>query len=405
VSAAPKVSAARVVTTPGRASSGPCDRGRRRACAGFTLVELLVALAVIGLGIGAVAMLATAVLGAFSTESVAAEVQQRARAGLHVLVEDVRDAGMGFLQLPSEAPGGGVPALAPDVWTPSVWGVGASSGVVGVWRAPRDASQARLAIGVAPRESRLRLVRPQFCPPSSSTCGFAAGDALMIYTTQGRVETATVRQVLAPLELDLVAPVSDAWPAGAAVSAVIAHSYEPRGDPATGLLQLVRRRGGGPATPVIDFVTRFDVEWWSDGGTPTVVVGAGGGEYATTGPTPPPVAVVDHVAWPAGENCAFARDAAGVATWRGAAAGASPAAIPLTALADGPWCPAPGAPTRWDADLMRVTSVRVRLGIAAADASLRPHSGLGLRRGPGMRSVPDFVVELLVRRGRHGAGG
>ncbi len=172
-------------------------------------------------------------------------------------------------------------------------------------------------------------------------------------------------------------------------------------DPATGLAQLVRRLGAGPANPLIDFVTRFDVEWHGADRAPIVRVAPDGTiEDATAGPRPPPVGTVADPAWPAGENCAYARDGAALPVWRSSAA-----PIDLATLGDGPWCPAASAPSRWDADLARVARVRVTLGVAVASARLRPPASvlLGDRRS-GARLVPDLTVVMDLVPGRRNGG-
>ena len=108
--------------------------------------------------------------------------------------------------------------------------------------------------------------------------------------------------------------------------------------------------------------------------------------------------------WPNGENCAFLRDAAGVARWRGSGGAAGDRLAPLTEFGDGPWCPSGAAAVRWDVDLARVSAVRVVVGIAAAAATLRPPVGLGLRR-PRSRLVPDLLLDVTVRPGRRNGGG
>lgn len=376
------------------------------ASRGTTLVELLVALAVIGLGVSVIAALATAVVGAFEAEPAAADAHQRTRSALAVLIDDVQRAGSGFLVRTDDAPGMALPALLPDPLTIGAWAVTPSPSVLTTWHARRGGGPALLQVAAALGDTVLRLARPAYCPPASAGCGFAAGDEVVLYGAHGRMTAATVRQVRPPLDLELMAPVPVAWPAGSAVAAVTAHGYALRPDPSTGLSQIVRRLGAGPATPVVDFVTRFEVEWRVASGTPTVFTEPGGSEeFATAGPAPPPPGVVDLAAWPAGENCAFSRAARGGATWRGLAGAAVPTAVPLARLSDGPWCPDPIAPTRWDLDLARVAEVRIVLGVAVASATLRPAVGLGLTRPPGARPVPDLIVETVVRPGRRGLGG
>ena len=380
----------------------PADAPRRAwADGGATCVELLVALALLGLALGTVAMLATAVLAGFEADPAAAEQQQRARAGVAALIDDVQRAGSGFVQSPDLAPGTGLPAVLPDVVAPGGWAVRAVPATLTTLAGRRGAAHATLRAPAVAGDTWLRLERPAFCAPVAITCGFAGGDDVLLFDEHGRVALVTLRQVVAPLDLELAQPLREAWRIGASVSAVVAHAYALRPDPATGLAQLVRSLGAGPANPVIDFVTRFDVEWQGAGGTPFVRVAPDGTiEDATAGPRPPPTGTMADPLWPAGENCAYARDGAGAPVWR-----ASAAPVTLAALGDGPWCPSAAAPSRWDVDLAQVARVRVTLGVAVASARLRPPASvlLGARRS-GTRLVPDLTVVLDLVPGRRNGG-
>lgn len=375
-----------------------CDRGA-------TLIELLVAVALLGLAMSVVAALTLPVLAVFEAEPAAADAQQRARSIIHAIVDDVQRAGSGFLQTPEDGPGLALPALVPDVTSTGVWPVQPQAGVLSTVHAPRGAAHGAVRQAIGAGDAVVPLERPAFCPAATPTCGFAPGDEIAVFLPHGRLALATVRQVVAPLDLVLTAPLLESWPVGASVSAITARTYELRGDAATGLSQIVRRLGGGPATPVVDFVRRFDVEWVVVAGAPSVPLAPDGTElYATAAPAPPAPGMTAHPAWPAGENCAFFRDAVGTAHWRGATGGPMPAPVSLAMFADGPWCPGPAAPLRWDADLVRVAEVRIVVGVAVAAATLRPPVGLGLARRPGARLVPDLIVETTVRPGRRGGG-
>lgn len=372
---------------------------------GATLVELLVAIGLFGLAMSVVAALSIPVLAAFEADPAAADQQQRARSALHVLIDDVQRAGSGFLSMGEDGPGLAMPSLLPDVLATGAWVVQPEPRTVAAWHAPRGAAHGVMRAAVAAGGILLPLVRPAFCSAVTPTCGFAAGDEVAIVAPHGRFAIATIRQVHAPLDLEVTAPLGEAWPAGVAVSAIVAHTYELRPDPATGLSQIVRRLGSGPATPVIDFVRRFEVEWIVAGGAPQLHLAPDGvEEHATSAPQPPPAGVVGEPAWPAGENCAFFRDAVGAAHWRGSAGGGAPAPVAPALFADGPWCPAADAPVRWDADLARVAEVRLVISVAVATTTLRPPLGLGFARRPGARLVPDLVVETTVRPGRRSGG-
>lgn len=375
-----------------------CERGA-------TLVELLVALTLLGLAMSVVAALSMPVLAAFEAEPAAADAQQRARSTLQVLIDDVQRAGSGFLHDTEAGPGLGLPALWPDALRTGGWVVAPRGNTLTAWHAPRGAAHGTTRAPTAAGAAVVPLVRPAFCSAITPTCGFAAGDEVVLYLPHGRFVVATVAQVEAPLDLRLTTPLAEPWPAGAAVAAVTAHTYELRADPATGLSQIVRRLGSGPPTPVVDFVRRFDVEWIGASGAPRVQLAPDGTEeHATGAPAPPPVGIAAEPAWPAGENCAFFRDAAGGAHWRGGAGGLAPAPLAAGSFGDGPWCPSPDAPVRWDADLARVDGVRVVVAIAVAVDTLRPAAALGLARRPGARLVPDLVLETTVRAGRRSGG-
>lgn len=373
------------------------------AC-GTTFIELLVALAVLGLGIAVVAMAAAFVLGAFESEPAAADVQQRGRAGVHAIVDDLERAGSGFYASADDGPGAALPALLADRLASTGWVAAARPNTVTMWHARRDTPSAILDVTAFRGTSILHLRRPPSCAPATA-CGFQVGDDLLVAAPNGRIEVAEVAAIRPPLDLDLTAPLGTAWAPGAMVAVVVPHTYERRADPATGLFQIVRSRASGPATPVVDFVTRFDVEWWSDAAIPRVVVAPDGTEeYASNGALPPPPGVTADPSWPPGENCAFTRDPAGVPVWRGGALSAA-GPLPLAALGDGPWCPSPAAASRWDLDLTRIARVRIVIGVAAAVAQLRPALGLGVTRRAGLRPVPDLVLESVVRPGRLGSGG
>src|SRR6185436_20729469 len=121
------------------------------------------------------------------------------------------------------------------------------------------------------------------------------------------------------------------------------------------------------------------------------------GPWTTYGPKPPTAAVAPFAA---GENCVFVDDGTATPQPRLTAlgAGTSPVLLASPQLTDGPWCPNASVPDRWDADLLRVRSIGVRLRVQAAVASLRgPASALfahgGSSRG-GHQWVPDLEVHF-----------
>ena len=389
-----------IATAAGAASCAGASRHR-----GLSVVELLVALAVASLGLATLALLTPPVLAAFAADPAAAELHQRGRASMVALVDDIARAGAGFVAGPALAPGWGLPALVPDQMRGGGWALTPRLSTLSVLAAARSAAHAALDQAAAAGETRLVLRRPGYCSALSPTCRFAAGDDVLLMDVHGRFALAAVQAALPPLVLDLSAPLAEGWPAGTQVSVIAAHRYTLRDDPDTGLQQLTRAVGTGPASPFVDFVQRFDVEWLVAAAPATVRLALDGTEEGTTfGPAPPPAGQVGDAAWPGGENCAFVRDAAGRASERSAAPPAGAAGVALASFGDGPWCPSPSAPTRWDADLTRVVGVRVRIELAVASAVLRPP--MTTLAGPGVaqpRQVPPLRLTAVVAPGRAGS--
>jgi hypothetical protein len=76
--------------------------------------------------------------------------------------------------------------------------------------------------------------------------------------------------------------------------------------------------------------------------------------------------------------------------------------VALTAaqLTDGPFCPDDTNANRWDADLLRIRRIGVRLRVQAAIAALRGPAGVlfaraGTSKG-GFRSVPDQELQFDI---------
>jgi hypothetical protein len=69
-------------------------------------------------------------------------------------------------------------------------------------------------------------------------------------------------------------------------------------------------------------------------------------------------------------------------------------------LQDGPWCPGPAAPNRFDADMLRVRRVGVAMRVQVASADLRGPAGVLFTRGgtskASARLVPDQEISFDV---------
>ena len=77
---------------------------------------------------------------------------------------------------------------------------------------------------------------------------------------------------------------------------------------------------------------------------------------------------------------------------------ADPVLLEPEVLTDGPWCPDPASPERFDADLLRIRRVGVRLRVQAPAAFRGPAGLLFLRGGTGRApaTVPDQEIRFDV---------
>lgn len=110
------------------------------------------------------------------------------------------------------------------------------------------------------------------------------------------------------------------------------------------------------------------------------------------GPAPPAGGVDDaRDVWGAGENCVIA-DANGPVPRLGRLS-PTPSPVPLDPawFVDGPWCPDVAHAGRFDADLLRIRRVRLRLRVQVALAAMRGPAGRLFARG-GSASSPELFA-------------
>ena len=166
-----------------------------------------------------------------------------------------------------------------------------------------------------------------------------------------------------------------------------------------GIWQLMQYDGRVSDQPAVEDVIVLRFEYFGRGEAPTASITERGDVRVTYG-APPPLPTVDDPGdtWGAGENCAFARmDGQYVPRLPNIGVGVVPIGEGL--LVDGPWCPDGGHAFRFDADLLRIRRVRVRVRLQAA----RPFRGVtgtwfmnGGSAGDQWRYVPDQIVTLDV---------
>lgn len=328
---------------------------------GYTLVELLVAAALMTLLTALTCVVLADAKATLDVGSERAGLQQRGRVGLEGLVSTIGGAGTGADRGPLAGP---LIRSMPPVWPGRRDRVPARGAVTTV-RALPSVPPATLAIDAPPAASTLDFSRAAGCP---LPCGFHARMTVLVLDGLGNFDLYML------IETDGAAAqvryvdggTGSAYARGAAVIPVETRTYYWSAD----RRELRADDGDRSDFPVLDNVVDLVVEYLGDPSPP---------KY----PRPPPGV----------GNCLY--DADGVRRpWMESLPRSSGSLTLLNAaqLDDGPWCGSGGTP--FDGDLLRIRSVRVTLRIEAADAAFRGLDPLWFRN-PGVARASATVVRDL----------
>jgi type II secretory pathway pseudopilin PulG len=302
--------------------------------AGFSLVEVLVATLVMGLVMGAVFGVLSRANDAMAAQPEVSDVQQRLRVGAAALQRELLNAGAGAYI--GRVPGGlsrFIAAVQPYRWGADPAGAFRDD-VITVIYVPGSPAQATVAdLRSNPGEDvelDLRI--------GDGAHTFGPGMRVMIVEPDGAwvfgVVTAVAPAMLRVRAGSEVPPVLDEG--RSAVFEVSIHTFSLKPDGASGAFQLVHYDGIETELPVLDRVVSLGFRYWvNDPGT------------------------------------------------------TAPVEIAGNSLTDGPWLPDAVSPMRYDADLLRLRRIGVRLRVQAASPWLR---GKTL----GARVVPDGELTLDV---------
>jgi type II secretory pathway pseudopilin PulG len=381
-----------------------------RHAPGFTLVELLVATAVTVIALGLAVTLLHPSSVAFTALPEAVDAQQRLRVAVQMLAESVSGAGAG--------PSLGWGARASPIW-PAVLpcrsvgeplgqlaGGCAQDGAITVMTMGIAAPQAIVDQDVAALDAPIWVAPLSACPLWTTACRLHVGSRALIADGTGAWDVLSISAVSSDGSLFEHAgtPVSRLYAAGAIAGEVESAAYSLGVETATEIPQLRRVTNGSSDLPVLDHVTALRFEYFGAAEAPQVLDDADPDRRRTTyGPVPPPPGVDDGLdTWAQGENCLFARDNGQPVArlvplpveYQGLAS------LPVSVFADGPWCPDPASPNRFDGDLLRIRLVRITLRVQAQSASVRgtdpqffSHPGVAREAA---RLVPDLEVHVDV---------
>jgi prepilin-type N-terminal cleavage/methylation domain-containing protein len=396
-----------------------------RRNAGFTLVEMLIAMAVMLVILGGVFQAFNPAQGSFQTQPEVADMQQRLRVGTDRLYNGLVVAGAGIYSGAAVGSLGNffAPVLpylvGPLNHDPSsgiffhtdVPGANYSTAIT-VFHVPTTASQCTVRDRMPRPSSEVKVNAEPGCPANDPLCGFEEGMRVLIFDATGSFDFFTITEVQsASLHLQHRPPInpadfSKAYDVGAVISQVETDAYYWRQDTATNTYQLMHYDLFDSDVPLIDDVVGLRFEYMGDATPPFLrtPVTEPIGPWTSYGPKPPALGVdVVGDTWGPGENCTFLVDpASGLQVSRLATLGppGSLAALTGAQLSDGPWCPDEVNVNRYDADLHRVRQVRVTFRVQTGMAVMRGPAGVLFSRAGTSRLsdrlVPDQAVQFDV---------
>lgn len=377
---------------------------------GFSMVDLLIAMLIFGVISGAILDLLTPATAAFDTQLEVSDLQQRLRVAVSTLQRDLASAGAG-------AYGGSLGALG-DYLAPVLpyrWGASKPdppgtfrTDTITVLLVPDAAAETAVVRRMPPVGGEQVIETRADCggARNDARCGFTQGMRVLLFRPGALWDVGTAAQVHdAALHLGGMPPLPAEYDRGDAVAAQLdAHTYYLKIDAPNDRFELMHYDGDQSDMPVVDHVVKLEFRYWGTPRPPQLIAGrvlSDPGPWTTYGPPPPEIGSPSGLAWPDGENCIFT-------IVKGAHVPRLPDLVPdasglveLTAplLSDGPWCPDAASAFRYDADLLRLRRIRVRLRVEAGPAWLRgPASAYFMRAGTAQTSryVPDQEVTLTV---------
>ena len=364
-----------------------------RTATGFTLVEMLVAAAITLTITGAVFHLIDPAHGAFRAQPEAADLQQRLRTVVETLAGNLRMAGAGASTGLASGPlvnyaAPVLPYRLGDIESGAAADVFFREDAISLLFVPSAAAQTALRQAAAGADP-LAVEAQDDCLANGrrALCAFNTGMRILLVDPRGVWDALRLTDVddgAQQLVHDGV--LSSPYASGSTVARVVMHTYYLAADERAGTYQLMHDDGAATDLPIVDDVVRLEFEYFGDPLPPQQ-------------PDPPAVGAAAVFGWPPGENCVFAIENERHVPRLPALEGPGPVRLTRDVLTDGPWCPNAAAPRRFDADLLRLRRVRVRLRVQVAAESLRGRSSLFLRPGTspgGQVSVPDQEIRFDI---------
>jgi prepilin-type N-terminal cleavage/methylation domain-containing protein len=387
--------------------------------AGFSLMEMMVATAIMMGVTAAIFSMMNPAQGTYQAQPEASDLQQRMRIGVDVLTKDIIMAGAGTYMGSNAgalynyfAPV--MPYRSGDLNPDPASGVYYRSDTISLMYVPPTPAQTTV-IKAEGNNSQELLVEPMYncgIDKHDQLCGFHENQHVLVYDTDGSWDMTTITNVQDPAaHLQHSGKLSSQYNSGnAQITEVATHTYYLKNDATSRTYQLMHYDGGQTDLPVVDNVIKLEFAYFGDPLPPMLVPGKSlcnadeKGPFTTYGPKPPCLSKDGTGGYLQGENCAF-KVVNGVQVPRmdTLASGYGQVELTQAMLTDGPWCPGQDVtnyPNRFDADLLRIRRIRVTMRVQAALSALRGPAGMLFTHGGTATSperlVPDQEIQFSV---------
>ncbi len=226
-----------------------CRSGEREP--GFTVIELLVALAIVLVIAAVLAHVVQPARVVFERVPADLELQQRGRTAIAVMAQALRSAGRNVAATTA------LSALSEMLPVVSLTGPDASGETfttLTVIAPAVDAAQGVLAVDQAGNGGAIALATMP-CPNVREVCGFSAGMTAVIADGSGHYDVFVVAAAVAGAStLNADRAFSQPYPAGSAVIEIDHHTFSLAAQ-SDGSFSLVRETAAGAVQPVVDFAT------------------------------------------------------------------------------------------------------------------------------------------------------
>jgi prepilin-type N-terminal cleavage/methylation domain-containing protein len=393
--------------------------------AGFTLIEMMVSMAILTVVVAGVFSLLNPAHGTYQAQPEVSDMQQRLRVAADSINKDLVMAGAGMYSgnMIGTLDAYFSPLLPHRVGTIAADPAGTfransqcpltCASAVTIMYVPTTTAQTTIRVDMPQPSSELKVDAQAGCPENDQLCGFKEGMRVLIMNPTGAYDIFTITNVQDDaLHLQhRDDKFTTAYPAGSWITQIESHTYYLE-DNGTDTFRLRHYDGYQTDLPIVDNIVDFRVEFFGDPSPPVVIKPATDpqGPWTTYGPRPPALGQDnDDDPWPTSENCLFHVDGAtGLQVARpeiqtlGPPDG-PPVLMAASMLTDGPWCPADqnssgdDLPNKYDADMLRVRQVRVTLRVQVAKALLRGPAGVLFRHGGTSKSGERFVPDQEIR--------